>query len=205
MPERNLFAMKIKKISLFALAVLFAGLSVAVLIYPVAANFFVDGEHSAVITDYTAAVNSESEQELEEILKTAKEYNVSLFPVQSGDNAPTGKINYTDVLNINGNGLMGYIEIPKLDIYLPIYHGTAEETLKNGIGHVYGTSVPVGGVGSHTVLTGHSGMAENKLFTDIRSLQKDDVFYLHVLGQTLAYKVIGTNIVEPLLPVRPSA
>ena len=92
---------------------------------------------------------------------------------------------------------MGYVQIPKIDVELPIYHGTSEETLDRGIGHLMGSSLPIGGVGTHCVLTGHSGLAGNRMFSDLDQLKKGDVFYLKVLDETLAYAVLEIDTVLP--------
>ena len=98
---------------------------------------------------------------------------------------------------MNGSGIMGYVEIPKISINLPIYHGTGESVLDEGIGHLTGSSLPVGGEGCHSVLTGHSGVAGNRLFSDLEQLCAGDVFFLHILNQVLAYQVMDINQVLP--------
>ncbi len=105
--------------------------------------------------------------------------------------------NYDSLLNLGGNGIMGYIEIPCIQVNLPIYHGTDTETLERGVGHLLGSSLPVGGSGTHAVLSGHSGMAGQKMFTDLLQMKTGDIFYLHVLGETLAYEVDSLNTVLP--------
>ena len=92
---------------------------------------------------------------------------------------------------------MAYIDIPKINVYLPVQHGTGAETLERSVGHVVGTSLPVGGSSTHAVLSAHSGMASSKLFSDIDQLEKDDTFYIHVLGEVLAYEVDNINTVLP--------
>lgn len=92
---------------------------------------------------------------------------------------------------------MGYVEIPKIDVNLPVYHGTSEEVLEKGVGHLIGSSLPIGGEGFHSVLTGHSGLAGARLFSDLDQLALGDCFYLHVLGETLAYEVTEINTVLP--------
>ena len=104
---------------------------------------------------------------------------------------------YDDQLNIAGNGIMGYVEIPKISVNLPIYHGTENDSLERGIGHLLGSSLPVGGGSTHTILSGHSGMASQKMFTDLGQLVIGDVFYLHVLNEALAYQVSEINTVLP--------
>ena len=104
---------------------------------------------------------------------------------------------YWHLLNVRGDGIMGYIQIPKIGVELPIYHGTAEETLDKGVGHLLGTSLPVGGIGTHSVLTGHSGLAGTRMFSDLDQLKIGDVFYARVLDETHAYMVLDINTVLP--------
>ena len=107
------------------------------------------------------------------------------------------------------DGMMGYIEIPKIGVYLPIYHGTTSEVLEEGVGHLQSTSLPVGGSSTHAVLTGHTGLSGKRLFTDLTEMDLADVFYLHVMNETLAYQVERIDIVEPedteLLVIRKGA
>ena len=105
--------------------------------------------------------------------------------------------NYNSQLDIAGNGIIGYVIIPKIQVNLPIYHGTDAEVLDRGVGHLLGSSLPVGGKNTHTILSGHSGMASQKMFTDLEQLVPGDVFYLNVLGETMAYQVTEINTVLP--------
>ena len=105
--------------------------------------------------------------------------------------------NYNSQLDIAGNGIIGYVIIPKIQVNLPIYHGTDAEVLDRGVGHLLGSSLPVGGKNTHTILSGHSGMASQKMFTDLEQLVPGDVFYLNVLGETMAYQVAEINTVLP--------
>lgn len=104
---------------------------------------------------------------------------------------------YEAQLNPTGDGTMGYVEIPKINVYLPIFHGTSVSTLERGVGHLLGSSLPVGGESTHAILTGHSGMASQKMFTDLAQLEIGDIFYLHILNETLAYQVDDINTVLP--------
>ena len=104
---------------------------------------------------------------------------------------------YWHLLNVRGDGIMGYIQIPKIGVELPIYHGTAEETLDKGVGHLLGTSLPIGGIGTHCVLTGHSGLAGTCMFSDLDQLKVGDVFYVRVLDETHAYMILDINTVLP--------
>ena len=104
---------------------------------------------------------------------------------------------YNSQLNIGADGIMGYVEIPKISVNLPIYHGTGNDSLDRGVGHLLGSSLPVGGKDTHCILTGHSGLASQKMFTDLEQLKLADVFYLNVLGEILAYQVEEINTVLP--------
>lgn len=133
----------------------------------------------------------------------ADEYNASIVPGTQLNEAFSQEAllgaaeDYENQLNLAGDGIMGYVEIPLIKVNLPIYHGTDSETLDVGIGHLLGTSLPVGGTSTHSVLTAHSGMANQKLFSDLDKLEHGDVFYLQVLGETLAYQVDAINTVLP--------
>ena len=104
---------------------------------------------------------------------------------------------YENLLNITGEGTMCYVKIPKINVNLPVYHGTGNDSLDRGVGHLLGSSLPVGGENTHAILTGHSGMASQKMFTDLELLEIGDVFYVDVLNETLAYQVEAINVVEP--------
>lgn len=140
---------------------------------------------------------------LREAKEQANIYNHSLIPGASTEDAysqeglQAASEDYDSQLNIAGNGIMGYVEIPKISVNLPIYHGTENDSLERGIGHLLGSSLPVGGESTHAILSGHSGMASQKMFTDLGQLAPGDVFYLHVLNETLAYQVVEINTVLP--------
>ena len=106
-------------------------------------------------------------------------------------------VEYDSLLNITGEGTMGYVVVPKINVNLPIYHGTGNDSLDRGVGHLLGSSLPVGGESTHAILTGHSGMASQKMFTDLEQLNTGDVFYLQILNETLAYQVVEINTVLP--------
>ena len=138
---------------------------------------------------------------MQEAKQWATAYNLAITPgtadAYSEESLLSAAENYDNQLNIAGNGIMGYVEIPKIQVNLPIYHGTDAEELDRGVGHLLGSSLPVGGENTHTILSGHSGMASQKMFTDLEQLTQGDVFYLNVLGETLAYQVTEINTVLP--------
>jgi sortase A len=129
-------------------------------------------------------------------------YNEAITPGTAADTYSKAAIekasaDYASQLDPGGSGIMGYVEIPKISVNLPIYHGTESETLERGTGHLLGSSLPVGGNSTHAIITGHSGLATQKMFTDLEQLMEGDVFYIHVLGEVLAYQVFSA---EPVLP-----
>lgn len=173
--------------------------------YPIVSNIFYEINKSELMAHYDDASDAMPLEEKAEALRKAEEYNASLLTADVVLTDPfdpsvldrAGEEPYASLLNINGDGIMGYVDIPLIDAYLPIYHGTAAATLEKGIGHLESTSLPVGGTGTHAVLTGHTGLAGEKMFTDLTALEKGDLFYVHVLGNTLAYQVDQIEVTEP--------
>ena len=195
---------KINIANLLLISVFFVGL--LVVLYPTISDFFNEFHASRAIINYEEAVSEMSDEEYNQILKKAKNYNKNLI---SGDfvNGKAEDKLYQSLLNIGGDGIMGYIEIQKLGVDLPIYHGTSEEILQTSVGHLEGSSLPVGGKGTHSVLTGHRGLPTAKLFTDLDQLQEGDTFQIFILDEVLTYEVDKISIVEPedvskLMPVK---
>ena len=153
--------------------------------------------HSDVETTYTAAIEDTDKTELTAQREAAQQYNAMLSGAatitKGGASAPP--LAYAQQLTVGG--VMAYVDIPKINVYLPVQRGTDADTLERAVGHVVGTSLPVGGSSTHAVLSAHSGMASSKLFSDIDQLAADDTFYIHVLGEVLAYKVDAINTVLP--------
>lgn len=153
--------------------------------------------HSDVETTYTAVIADTDDAELTVQREAAQQYNAMLSGAatitEGGASAPP--LAYAQQLTVGG--VMAYVDIPKINVYLPVQHGTDADTLEKSVGHVVGTSLPVGGSSTHAVLSAHSGMASSKLFSDIDQLAVGDVFYIHVLGDTLAYKVDAIHTVLP--------
>lgn len=151
------------------------------------------------ILDYDRSVEELDLAEIEEKLKLAHDYNKTLDPSRIADpfteDEKMARAEYARMLEAQQK--IGYVEIPKIDQNLPIYAGTSDEILRKGVGHLEGTSLPVGGESTHTVITAHSGLPEARLFTDLEQMEKGDVFYIHVLNQILAYKVDQILVVEP--------
>lgn len=187
-----------KRIVLILLAVLLFLAAAGITAYPLISNFVNDKYASVVRTDYIEVVRELDETAIKEAWSKAQEYNDSLSPLRYNREAvEAASQDYDELLNVNGSGIMGYVEIPKISINLPIYHGTGESVLDEGIGHLTGSSLPVGGEGCHSVLTGHSGVAGNRLFSDLDQLCAGDVFFLHILNRVLAYQVMDINQVLP--------
>lgn len=179
------------------LAVVCGVAALGLLLYPLVGEFLSERYHSDVETTYTAAIADTDDAELTAQRETAEQYNAMLSGAatisQGGASAPP--LPYAEQLTVGG--VMCYVDIPKINVYLPVQHGTDADTLERAAGHVVGTSLPVGGSSTHAVLSAHSGMASSKLFSDIDQLTAGDTFYIHVLGEVLAYKVDAINTVLP--------
>ncbi len=171
--------------------------ALGLMLYPLAGEFLSERYHSDVETTYTAAIEDTDDTELTAQRQAAEQYNAILSGTatisEGGASAPP--LPYAEQLTVGG--VMAYVDIPKIGVYLPVQHGTDADTLERAVGHVAGTSLPVGGSSTHAVLSAHSGMASSKLFSDIDQLEKGDAFYIHVLGEVLAYKVDAINMVLP--------
>ena len=195
--------MKRFTLSLLIIFLFLAGASTV--IYPMASNLFYEKNQSHVLEEYDETMEQLAQEELDRERQAAQEYNRSLLESEAFLTDPFDPElvmdptvePYASLLNLEGNGIMGYVEIPKISVNLPIYHGTTAQVLEQGIGHLQNTSLPVGGESTHSVLTGHTGLAGKRLFTDLSQLGEGNLFYLHVLGETLAYQVEAIYIVEP--------
>ena len=153
---------------------------------------------SRVITDYVNLIEEMDEDEYAGILEEAQAYNESLLTRSNGyTTTPEQKELYPKLLNFAGNGVMGYIEIPGINVSLPLYHGTDEAALQVAIGHLDWPSLPVGGPSTHSVVSGHRGLPSAKLFTNLDRLQEGDLFYFRILDEILTYEVDQILIVEP--------
>ena len=172
-------------------------------VYPVVANYVNQKYASEVHTAYLEVVEQADDTALQEARELAILYNQAIVPGTAATEAYSKEAilsaseDYGHQLNVAGDGIMGYIEIPTINVNLPIYHGTGSDSLERGVGHLLGSSLPVGGESTHAILTGHSGMASQKMFTDLVQVEVGDVFYLHILDETLAYQVRELNTVLP--------
>lgn len=176
--------------------ILLAGLSL--LLYPTVSDYWNSMHASAAIASYSEKVNELDTQKYEELLEAAREYNRDLARHESfSELSPEQKARYESLLDIDGTGIMGYIEIPNIDLALPIYHGTEESVLQIAAGHLEQTSLPVGGESTHCVLSGHRGLPSAKLFTNLDKLVEGDTFVIRVLDEVMTYEVTQILIVEP--------
>lgn len=183
-------------ITLLLILILLAGMSL--LLYPTVSDYWNSFHQSRAIASYAEQVANIDDAQYEELWDAARDYNQSLLHrpndfILSDEQQEI----YKSLLDIGGNGIMGYIEIPMIDVMLPIYHGTKESVLQIAVGHLDWTSLPVGGAGSHCVLSGHRGLPSARLFTDLDKLKVGDVFMLHVLNEILTYEIDQILIVEP--------
>ena len=171
--------------------------ALGLMLYPLIGELVSEKYHSDVETTYTAAIADTDDAELTAQREAAEQYNAMLSGAatitEGGASAPP--LAYAQQLTVGG--VMAYVDIPKINVYLPVQHGTDADTLERAVGHVVGTSLPVGGSSTHAVLSAHSGLASSKLFSDIDQLAVGDTFYIHVLGDTLSYKVDSIHTVLP--------
>lgn len=181
-------------------------LGIGIILYPIIGAYWNEKHESAICLEYTrqAADKSENDQELvQEDLLAAQVYNEmlaqSVFSLENPfmQQAQLNNKDYNDILNVTSDGVMAYLEIPKLSINLPIYHGTDTEILEKGIGHLPETSLPIGGDSTHAVLSGHTGMKDARMFTDLNQMSEGDCFYIHIYENTLCYQVDQIKTVLP--------
>lgn len=182
--------------NVFLILVLLLGLSL--LLYPTFADWWNSKTQTRAVASYIEQVALIDDDKYQELWESAREYNVSLterFNSYALDEAQ--KMQYEELLNIDGYGIMAYIEIPSIKVHLPIYHGTDESVLQVAIGHLDWTSLPVGGESTHCVVSGHRGLPSARLFTDLDKMAVGDYFMIHVLDEVLTYEVDQIRIVEP--------
>lgn len=183
------FLKRLKRIY-FSILILITLIALGFLLYPSFSNYINNKFAVSTISDYTEKINNVKDEEVDDLIKNINKYNYDLFNGTAENELP-------DYLNIHQGDVLGYIEIPSINIKLPIYYGTLVDILKKGVGVLEGTSLPVGGENTHSVLSAHTGLANQKLFTDIDKLKDGDVFYLHILKKDLAYKVDQIKVVHP--------
>ena len=185
-----------KKTILISLAVLaFLG-AMGITLYPLISTAYNESHRSEIQTHYEEKVMDTDRTKLMEELQKAHAYNRNLTDY-SQEALLEAENEYKDCLNLMNDGIMGYVKVPKINVQLPIYHGTNADTLEVGAGHLLGSSLPVGGNNTHCVLTAHSGMATDKMFSDLPQMEEGDVFYLDILSETFAYQVDQIKTVTP--------
>lgn len=183
-----------------ALAALVFVAGLAILLYPAASDLWNQARQDALMGDYRQSVGELAPEDVSALRAAARAYNDALEPsftdAFSGEE-PAADDPYWGLLDPDGTGVMGYLVIPKISVSLPVGHGTGEKVLQTGLGHLAGTSLPVGGAGTHAVIAGHRGLPSALLLTDLDQLAVGDRFYLHVLDDVLAYEVDQVLVVEP--------
>lgn len=194
--EQKGILMKKKLSTIILCAVFLVGLGL--ILYPSVSDWWNSFHQSRTIANYAETAAELSEEDCSRLLQQTQEYNESLLSkpnplVPSEEELAI----YSGVLNVTGDGIMGYIEIPKIKCNLPIYHGIEEGVLQTAIGHIPGTSLPIGGASTHCVVSGHRGLPSAKLFTDLDQMVPGDIFMIQTLNDTLTYEVDQIRIVEP--------
>lgn len=192
---------KLKKNFPIIVCVLLMFFGVAIMCYPPMANFLATKYQKGVVNSYQKSIENHNTTQITTMIDEAKEYNAKLTQstIQDVFTNPqqSASKEYLDILNTGKDGVIGYLTIPKISEEIPIYHGTSTKTLQKGVGHLEGSSFPIGGESTHAVLSAHRGLPSAKLFTDLDQLKEGDEFYIHILGETLAYEVENTSIIKP--------
>ena len=187
---------KSKSSTIILILIFLAGFSL--LLYPTVSDYWNSFHHSKAIADYVEYTAKLDPETYERMWSMAQKYNEALLHKDDRYTmTDEERAEYEEVLNVSGTGILGYIEIPSISCSLPIYHGINENVLQIAIGHIEGTSLPVGGEGTHCVLSGHRGLPSARLFTDLDKMAEGDSFMLRVLDETLTYEVDQIRIVEP--------
>lgn len=199
MKDKNQSKRKLDRLFI-GIAIVFFVIGSGVFFYPVVSNYLAQKSQTQVVQNYQDALEGISQEQLQEQWDKAIEYNENLNgdPVHDPFVPGSGYVlpqNYEEVLNVDG--VMCYLEIPKISLKLPVYHGTSEEVLEKGIGHLESTSLPIGGESRFSVLTGHRGLPSAELFTRLDELEVGDYFFIHVLDKTLTYQVDQIEVIEP--------
>ena len=192
-----------KKVIVVILGVLILLVGLALCSYPFVSNYLMSLNYESEIAEQEAAVEKSDESTIKQAFKQAETYNKNLLGTVilkdpfDPNFVPETDLVYEELLNLNNDSIMGSIEIPKIDVKIPIFHGTSQEVLLKGVGHLTNTSLPIGGKSTHAVLTGHTGVPNAVFFTDLDKLEKGDMFFIRVLNRTLAYKVDQIKVVLP--------
>ncbi len=179
-------------------------IGLAIMAYPSVSEYFLEKNASKAVSQYDETISALDQERIESAFKAANAYNRLLASGEEKDETvtddrgnPVTMNSYNDLLSLAGNGQIGYISIPVLDETIPVYHGTDNSVMQTGIGHLQGSSLPVGGKSTHAVLTGHRGLPLANLFTNLDQVKKGDYFSLRILNRTLYYRVDSINVVLP--------
>lgn len=186
------------------MAVIIMMVGVGLMGYPWISNWLYDHSVDSTVSVYQEKIDGAGSERLPALWKEAQDYNSSLSHASVALTDPfvetqerAEDLAYAEVLDVDGKGLMCFVDIPKIDVYLPVFHGTSPDVLEKGVGHLEGSSLPVGGSGTHAVLSAHTGINSSKLFSDLTEMEEGDLFFIHVLDQTLAYRVNSISVIEP--------
>lgn len=190
--------MKKKKKRIGFLPFLLFIVGIGILLYPTASNYYNVVHQSNAIVEYAENLAAMDNEHTKKLWSDAMIHNQDLYASQLGLELPEDSLkNYEEILRVAENGMMGYIDIEKINVHLPIYHGTSEPILQKGIGHLEWSSFPIGGDNTHTVLTGHTGLPSARLFTDLDRMEVGDRFVLQIVGETMTYEVEEIYVVLP--------
>jgi sortase A len=191
--------MKGKVVTILLVLVMVAGVTVA--LYPLVSDYWNSVHQSRVVADYNKMISSHDAQDFTSYFEAADAYNQTLLttatPFDIDNWTDAQKAEYNNLLSVDGNQVMATLDIPKINVWLPVYHGTDESVLQVGIGHIQGSSLPVGGESTHSVLSGHTGLPSAQLLTDLDQIVIGDLFSVTVLDRTLTYQVDQILVVEP--------
>lgn len=191
-----------KKLPIIAIILIFI-IGLGIMSYPLVSSMINNSKFKDAMNDYTETVKTIDKKDNTKLFKSAKKYNHSLTqtsiitdPFDEEAYKAIGA-HYNDVLNVDGKGLIGYVVVPRIDVNLPIYHGSSKKVLEKGAGHLQNTSMPIGGKSTHAVISAHTGFPDQTFFDNLTDLVKGDIFYIKVLDKTLAYKVDQIKVVLP--------
>lgn len=192
---------KIKENIPFIFFMLLFLIGFGIMLYPIVSSALSQISYNETISSYEQSVSDENSSLYQSMIQEAVHYNEKLTTSSIvdvfSDPEITNSEEYMDILNLNRDGVMGYISIPKIDIKIPIYHGTSSEVLSKGVGHLEGSSFPVGGESTHAILSAHRGLPSARLFTDLDQLEVGDKFYIYILDQVYTYQVDQVLVIEP--------
>ena len=192
-----------KRVLTIVLAIVAFMAALGITLYPLISTHYNEKHQSLIHFEHQEKVQQVDNSGIRKAMEEAQAYNEAIRPkavtqdAYSKDALKDAAEGYLEQLNVAGDDIMGYVEVPQISINLPIYHGTDDLTLEAGIGHLLGSSLPIGGESTHCVLTGHSGMANEKFFSDLTQIELGEVFYIHVLNETHAYQVDQIKTVLP--------